>query len=171
MHPKSHPHFLNLLNQDLSWELLRAKVFGEQSCPEELVAAGLKISEKCKGLPLAIVLVAGYLSKISKTYESWARIAVSLNSLLSTGQDTCLEILALSYHYLPYHLKACFLYMGAFPEDSHIIVSRLIMLWIAEGFLRPIGFKTLEEVAEDYLLDLMERNLVFAGVRKSNGKI
>ena len=61
--------------------------------------------------------------------------------------------------------------MGAFPEDSHIIVSRLIMLWIAGGFLRPIGFKTLEEVAEDYLLDLMERNLVFAGKRKSNGKI
>ncbi|KAL0417102.1 UNVERIFIED_CONTAM: putative late blight resistance proteinR1B-16 [Sesamum latifolium] len=50
--------------------------------------------------------------------------------------------------------------MGIFPEDSYISVSKLIKLWVAEGFLTPVMSKSLEEVAEEYLEDLIARNLI-----------
>ncbi|KAL0417279.1 UNVERIFIED_CONTAM: putative disease resistance protein, partial [Sesamum latifolium] len=43
-------------------------------------------------------------------------------------------------------------------------------LWIAEGFLRPARSKSLEVVAEGYLNDLIDRNLVIVRRRGSNGK-
>ncbi|KAL2553187.1 putative disease resistance RPP13-like protein 3 [Forsythia ovata] len=50
--------------------------------------------------------------------------------------------------------------MGVFPEDYVIHVSYLIRLWVAEGFLKPIIPKSLEEVAKEYLEDLIDRNLI-----------
>ncbi|KAL0436766.1 UNVERIFIED_CONTAM: putative late blight resistance proteinR1A-10 [Sesamum radiatum] len=82
-----------------------------------------------------------------------------------------MNILALSYDYLPSFLKACFLYMGAFPKDYEIPVSRLIWLWIAEGFVLPVRSKGLEDVANDYLEDLVNRNLILVGKRRLNGRI
>ncbi|KAL2532792.1 putative disease resistance protein [Abeliophyllum distichum] len=36
----------------------------------------------------------------------------------------------------------------------------LNQLWVAEGFLKPITPKSLEEVAKEYLEDLIDRNLI-----------
>ncbi|XP_059662341.1 disease resistance protein RPM1-like isoform X2 [Cornus florida] len=47
-----------------------------------------------------------------------------------------------------------------FPEDHSIECGRLIRLWIAEGFVMKERGKTLEEVAEEYLNELIGRNLV-----------
>ncbi|KAG8379655.1 hypothetical protein BUALT_Bualt07G0111700 [Buddleja alternifolia] len=66
-----------------------------------------------------------------------------------------------NYNHLPIHLKPCFLYMATFPEDCKIRVSRLIRLWVAEGFLKPIRTnKSLKDVANEYLKDLIDRNLI-----------
>lgn len=65
----------------------------------------------------------------------------------SKEKEESLEILSLSYNFLPSHLKPCFLYMGVFREDSNIHISKIIKLWIAEGFIRPNNTHTLEEVA------------------------
>uniref|UniRef100_A0A7N2M7B0 NB-ARC domain-containing protein n=1 Tax=Quercus lobata TaxID=97700 RepID=A0A7N2M7B0_QUELO len=76
-------------------------------------------------------------------------------------------------HDLPYNLKACFLYFGMFPEDHSINWAKLIRLWIAEGFVKERQGITLEEVAQDYLNQLIRRNLVqvawsdFAGKTRS----
>ncbi|KAL5547842.1 hypothetical protein UlMin_003073 [Ulmus minor] len=70
------------------------------------------------------------------------------------------QILSLSYYDLPYPLNYCFLYFGIFPEDYPIWDERLYRLWIAEGFIQAKGEKTLEEVAEAYLNELTQRNLV-----------
>lgn len=51
--------------------------------------------------------------------------------------------------------------MGAFLEDYEVRVSKLIKLWVAKGFLKPHDSKLLEEVAEEYLADLINRNLIF----------
>ena len=69
-------------------------------------------------------------------------------------------ILALSYNDLPSYLKPCFLYCGVFPEDSEIKASKLIRLWVAEGFVQKRGKETLEDVAEDYLNDLIQRGMI-----------
>ncbi|CAI9778454.1 unnamed protein product [Fraxinus pennsylvanica] len=61
--------------------------------------------------------------------------------------------------------------MGVFPEDDKIRVSKLIKLWVAEGFLKPVTGKTLEEVAEEYLGDLISRNLIMISEKSSRGKI
>ncbi|KAI5665208.1 hypothetical protein M9H77_24531 [Catharanthus roseus] len=171
LNPKSPPYCLSLLSIDESWKLLQEKVFGKESCPPEFTDVGKQIVKKCQGLPLSIVVVAGHLSRISKTIECWKDIADNINSLVITDPEQCFEILALSYNHLPNHLKACYLYMGVFPEDCDIEVNKLINLWIAEGFLDLKSTKCLEEVGENYLEDLVDRSLVLVGKRSFNGKI
>ncbi|KAL3322771.1 hypothetical protein AABB24_040054 [Solanum stoloniferum] len=168
--PDRQPHRLNFLNNDEGWELLRQKLFGKKGCPFELEEIGRSIAEKCQGLPLAIVVVAGHLSKMSKTTDCWNTVAESVGSVVNREPGQCLDILALSYRHLPQHLKACFLYMGAFPEDFEIPVWKLIRLWVAEGFLNATGLTTVEEIAEECLEDLIDRSLVLA-VKRSNGKL
>lgn len=185
--PRTPPHCMSLLDVDESWKLLNEKVFGKEGCPLELVDIGKKIARKCHGLPLAVVVVAGLLSRIRRTSDCWNGIADSVSSVVNTDPEQCMKILALSYNHLPCHQKACFLYMGAFPEDCEIEAHKLINLWMAEGFLdinesnkfvedkyihletrKP---KTPEQLAEDYLEDLIARSLVLVGKRSFSGKI
>ncbi|KAD4982087.1 hypothetical protein E3N88_18758 [Mikania micrantha] len=84
---------------------------------------------------------------------------------------TSIDTLALSLDHLPQHLRDCYLYVGGFPEDCKIPVRRLIWLWIAEGFIHEDGQKPLEEVAEDYLMDLVDRNLLIVAKRRPNGAV
>ena len=68
----------------------------------------------------------------------------------------------LTHHYL----KPCFLYCGVFPEDSEIKASKLIRLWVAEG-----GKETLEDVAEDYLNDLIQRGVIQVADTNAYGRV
>ncbi|KAL0460474.1 UNVERIFIED_CONTAM: putative late blight resistance proteinR1B-16 [Sesamum latifolium] len=61
--------------------------------------------------------------------------------------------------------------MRVFPEDKKIKVSKLIRLWVAEEFIKPARGKTLEEVAETYLKDFIDMNLIFIRGWKINGKV
>ncbi|KAL2515666.1 putative disease resistance RPP13-like protein 3 [Forsythia ovata] len=61
--------------------------------------------------------------------------------------------------------------MGIFPEDYNIRVSELIKLWIAEGFVKDEKSRSLEDVAEEYFLDLVDRSLILVYDKRSNGKI
>ncbi|KAI3463881.1 hypothetical protein Pfo_020544 [Paulownia fortunei] len=163
---------MNFLDEDKSWKLLCEKAFPQEGCPPELEEIGKKIAKKCKGLPLSIVVIGGLLGKSSKTQEYWENVEKSINSILNSGDDKqCSNILSLSFNYLPVHLKPCFLYMGIFPEDHEIRVSRLIKLWVAEGFLKPNKAQSLEEIAECYLKDLVDMNLILVCRWGSNGKI
>ncbi|XP_027182304.1 putative late blight resistance protein homolog R1B-17 [Coffea eugenioides] len=74
-----------------------------------------------------------------------------------------MDILQLSYMHLPDYLKACLLYFGSFLEDEDFPVSKLIRLWIAEGFIRQTVVCSLENLAENYLTDLIGRSLVITG--------
>jgi disease resistance protein RPM1 len=47
-----------------------------------------------------------------------------------------------------------------FPEDYSITGARLHWLWLAEGFINGKKGKALEEVAKEYLMELIHRNLV-----------
>ncbi|KAK6156442.1 hypothetical protein DH2020_010690 [Rehmannia glutinosa] len=162
---------MRFMDEDQSWNLLRQKVFAQEDCPPELENTGKAIARSCRGLPLAIVVIAGLLSAVNKTRASWGEIAKKVNSIVATKDGPFAKILSLSYTQLPHHLRPCFLYMGGFPEDYEIHVSKITKLWMAEGFLEPNGSKSIEEVAEQYLEDLVKRSLFLVTKRKSNGKI
>ncbi|RDX94171.1 Disease resistance protein RPM1, partial [Mucuna pruriens] len=65
-----------------------------------------------------------------------------------------------AYDDLPYYLKPCILYFGIYPEDYSINHNRLTRQWIAEGFVKSDGRRTLEQVADEYLAELIYRSLV-----------
>ncbi|KZV29078.1 hypothetical protein F511_41826 [Dorcoceras hygrometricum] len=138
-------HRMQLLDENRSWALFRQKVYANKHPPKHMEEIGQSIARKCKGLPLAIVVMAGVL-KANMTREYWENMAENL--------------------------KSCFLYMGLFPEDYEIPVKKLIKLWVADGFLEPSDeSRSLEELAEECLEDLVERSLVLVAGKRSNGRM
>ncbi|KAL7163390.1 hypothetical protein ACSBR2_039483 [Camellia fascicularis] len=168
----SPPLSLRFLTHNESWDLFQHKVFGKrENCPPELMEIGKQIANKCQGLPLAIVLVAGIFTNEEKSQGRWKQVGETLNSNLAADPQLWMKTLELSYNHLPDHLKPCLLYFGAFPEDYQIRVEKLIWLWVAEGFITKTGEKRLEDVAKEYLMDLIGRSLLLVSKRGYDGEI
>ncbi|XP_049404848.1 putative late blight resistance protein homolog R1C-3 isoform X2 [Solanum stenotomum] len=163
----SDPLHLRMFYEYESWKLLEKKVFGEQSCSPLLKDVGLRIAKMCGQLPLSIVLVAGILSEMEKEVECWEQVANNLGTHIHNDSRAIVDD---SYHVLPCHLKACFLYFGAFLEDRVIDISRLIRLWISESFIKSCEGRRLEDIAEGYLENLIGRNLVMV-TQRSDGMV
>ncbi|CAL5413581.1 unnamed protein product [Camellia sinensis] len=94
---------------------------------------GIEMVEQCGGLPLAIVVLGGLLGT-NLTLNHWQKVQQNFNSYPKRGEymrreggqdGRVLDVLALSYQDLPYQLKACFLYLGNYPEDFDIDAERL----------------------------------------------
>ncbi|KAH6805533.1 hypothetical protein C2S51_030364 [Perilla frutescens var. frutescens] len=154
---------LDFMDEDNSWKLFSKLVFGKEDCPLELKEIGMDIVRRCKGLPLSISVVGGLLAKSNRTQEYWEHVEENLNSVVNLeDNEHCLQILFMSYNSLPLHLKPCFLSAGCFfKEDEEVVMFWLISIWVGEGFVRPIYGKTLEEAAQEYVAELIDRNLLF----------
>ncbi|RHN67270.1 putative P-loop containing nucleoside triphosphate hydrolase, leucine-rich repeat domain, L [Medicago truncatula] len=168
-------HELQPLSLEQSLELFNKKAFKidcDGCCPNELIGIADEIVKKCSGLPLAIVAIGGLLSTREKNVFEWQRFREHLNSELKTNAHLIgiEKILSLSYDDLPYYLKPCLLYFGVYPEDYEVKSKRVIRQWIAEGFVREEKEKTLQEVAEGYLIELINRSLVQVSSLKIDGK-
>ncbi|KAK4395419.1 putative late blight resistance proteinR1A-4 [Sesamum angolense] len=150
----------------------RIVVFLGEPCPPELEEIGKQIAKSCKGLPLALVVIGGLLAKSQRTTVQWKYVAKDLVSVINLeNHEQCLKILSLSYSHMPIHLKPCFLYLAIFPEDYEIRISKLIKLWIAEGFVNPVAHRSLEDIAAEYLKELIDRNLLIVRQRGTLGKM
>lgn len=176
--PRRDPHKLRFLTQQESWELLQLEVFAKiDDCPLELNALGKSIAKQCGGVALAIVVIGGILLKklveSGNVREEWEKVSksVSAHQLSYDEQKRTENIILLSYNKLPHDLRDCFVYLGVFPEDTEIPTWKLIRLWIAEGFVQHTAEKSLEEVAEDNLKELVARNLVMVDKIRSSGEI
>ncbi|XP_047944943.1 late blight resistance protein R1-A-like [Salvia hispanica] len=163
-----------------SWELFRLEALGKLDCPPQLVKVGNKISYDCDGMPLAIVVIGGILYELSDpenvfaTKRNWIKVSEDVNSYLSEKDplERMTKFISLSYESLPHYLRPCFLYLGLFPEDYEISASKLIRMWIGEGFIQQTDARTpLEEVGQNYLKDLVSRNLVKALKFRADGNI
>ncbi|XP_048319323.2 disease resistance protein RPM1 [Ziziphus jujuba] len=151
------------LSQDVSWELFCRKAFAGNPCPPYLFEICKDILRKCEGLPLAVVALSGVLAKKDTwRIDEWDMIRRCLGVEIQGNDklEDLKKVLSLSLNDLPYYLKSCFLYLGIFPEGYLIKRMTLIRLWIAEGFIEAKEGRTLEEVAQDYLNDLLNRNLM-----------
>ncbi|XP_012849896.1 PREDICTED: putative late blight resistance protein homolog R1A-10 [Erythranthe guttata] len=166
VHPLNS-HRLPFLDKKESWELLRHKVFDAMPCPRELEKSGKKIAENCEGLPLKIVTVAHILSKTDKTSVYWYQVANDKqNSVYKDAYDQMSNVLYPSYDYLPQHLKACFLYLGAFPQDYTAWRRQLIDLWSAEGFLNRKSTMTSTEYTFAYVGAFLSNNVIIYNEEK-----
>ncbi|KAL7164355.1 hypothetical protein ACSBR2_040296 [Camellia fascicularis] len=165
---ESHGYIYEMkaLSPKESWTLFCKKTFQEKDCPPHLIEISKSVLRRCEGLPLAIVVISGVLaSKDHGRVDEWELVNRSLGAEVE-GSDMK-KILLLSYNDLPYYLKSCLLYLSSFPEDHLIEWKSSIRLWIAEGFVEVKEFgKTLEEVAEAYLYELLNRNLIQVARRK-----
>ncbi|TMW94673.1 hypothetical protein EJD97_009946 [Solanum chilense] len=169
--PDFPPHDMSFLSLDDSWNLFTERLFKKDPCPPQLEVIGKHIIQQCQGLPLSIVVIAGLLGNIGRTPDNWKKIEENLNSFFGEASEQCQAILYLSYNCLPQYLKACFLYIGTFPEDMEIHVSKLISSWIAEHFIKARSNTMLEVVAEEYLQELTDRSLILVSGRRANGRI
>ncbi|KAF8669521.1 hypothetical protein HU200_051324 [Digitaria exilis] len=70
------------------------------------------------------------------------------------------QILRLSYRNLPHNIRACFLYLGIYPEDYIIRRVDLIRQWVAEGLVSNSGRQDAEDLAKSYFNELVNRGLV-----------
>ncbi|MED6168306.1 hypothetical protein PIB30_010639 [Stylosanthes scabra] len=176
---KEPHHNISFMDKEESWELFRNEVFSRKNCPPELEPIGRSIVETCNGLPLAIKTTAGLVAKRERLEDAWEEIMNLLPYWSVAEEDSSevmMEILKFSYDDLPNKMKPCFLYLGVFPEDEEIRVRDLIRLWMAEGFIEPIQIGRSkatpqpEDIGEQYLKELVDRNLVQVVKRRSDGK-
>nr|GLL25825.1 NBS-NBS-LRR type disease resistance protein [Ipomoea trifida] len=158
---------LKHLSEKDSWELFCKKTFLSDSCPPHLVNIAEDIVNKCGGLPLAIVVIAGILATKGEDIAEWKIFQLKTDDRMKNMEN----LLSMSYYDLPYYLKYCFLYFSIFPEDAIIEKNRVIKLWIAEGFVKENDQQVKEEVAEAYLNELIHRNLIQIAKKSHAGKI
>ncbi|CAL5036431.1 unnamed protein product [Urochloa decumbens] len=176
-----------LLNEEESTRLLFAKALPEynfigtsNSSPiaaamrpnlDELEELGRDLAVKCRGLPLAIIVLGGYLSK-NIDAGAWKRLRSDKfwHDMIST-EKVIGAVMDLSYYDMPSHLRSCFMYATAFPEDSSIDVRELASLWIAEGFIPMVRGHTREEVAIKNVAELVQRCMMQVEKRANSGAI
>ncbi|KAL6130405.1 hypothetical protein ACLB2K_068784 [Fragaria x ananassa] len=152
-----------------SWMLFKQIAFLEPVAHTESiqrkVELGMKMVERCGGLPLAVIVLAGLLAR-RNTVEEWLTVSKDVEAYLTGGRDIhrrILRMLKISYDNLPERLQICFQYLGNFPEDYEIPVKTLTRLWIAEGLIAPISSESAENIEDasyGYLNELAERCMV-----------
>jgi len=167
---------LEFLPEQEAWSLFCRKTFqgNNNSCPPHLEEVCRNILKLCGGLPLAIVAISGALAtKGRSNIEEWHIVCRSFGSEIEGNDklEDMKKVLSLSFNELPYHLKSCLLYLSVFPEFHAIEHMRLIRLWIAEGFVNGEDGKTLEEVADRYLKELLNRSLLQVVEKTTDGRM
>ncbi|XP_066342629.1 disease resistance protein RPM1-like [Miscanthus floridulus] len=144
----------------------------DRRCPLELLDLAVKFLQKCEGLPIAIACIGRLLSFKQRTYSEWDSVYKELELQSSNnvmqGVDSILKV---SLEDLPYELKNCFLHCAMFPEDYELNRRRSIRHWITSGFIKVKENKTLEQVAEGYLNDLVNRSLLQVVRKNESGRV
>ncbi|XP_007041953.2 PREDICTED: probable disease resistance RPP8-like protein 2 [Theobroma cacao] len=183
--PRGFLHELQLLTDEDGWKLFQHICdSADYVIEEKMEELGKDMVKQCAGLPLAIVVLGGVL--VTKhSLNDWQIVQENLKSYLRKDRSKkkrkdggwgIHEAIALSYGNLPPYLKPCFLYLSVFPEDYEISVGKLVKLWVAEDIV-PLeeseedGEEMMEDVAEGYLNELVERYMVLVGKRDANSKI
>ncbi|CAL5381766.1 unnamed protein product [Camellia sinensis] len=153
-------HRVQQLSDEDCWKLFAKHAFemGDCGAHPNLESIGKEIVKKCKGLPLAAKTLAGLL-RSKRDVEDWNNILKSGIWDLPKEKSNILPALRLSYHYLPSHLKRCFAYCSIFPKDFQFQIHKLVLIWMAEGFVeQPRSNKTKEEVGYEYFHELLSRS-------------
>ncbi|KAG9158150.1 hypothetical protein Leryth_000299 [Lithospermum erythrorhizon] len=150
---------LKPLTDDECWKVMEHKAFSNVNLMEDdnLAEIGRNIAKKCKGLPLA-AKVLGSVLHFKSSEQDWISILESDLWDLPEDKNEIFPSLALSYHHLPAHLKKCFAYCSIFPLNYQFVMDELVLIWMAEGFIWPRGQIRLEDIGNEYFMDLARRS-------------
>ncbi|XP_050214488.1 probable disease resistance RPP8-like protein 2 [Mercurialis annua] len=158
---------LHLRSDDESWALfahtlnIRIPLELENNLKEDIL-------RRCGGLPEVIVELGKRISQRNATLEEWSTIL----SQFIQDEEPWSEILEEINKHLPLYLRRCLFYFGLFPASYTVPARRLVALWVAEGLGRQQDdSKPPEYVAEEYLRELVNENMVQVTKRSLNGKI
>jgi len=148
------------LDEKQSWRLFSQFAFenDRELENEELVLIGKEIVKKCSGVPLAIRSIGSLMFSMQK--EDWSTFKnKDLMKIDEQGDNKIFQLIKLSYDHLPFHLKKCFAFCSLFPKDYLIRKTRLIQIWIAQGFVQSSDESTsLEDIGDKYFMDLVHKS-------------
>ncbi|KAG8095440.1 hypothetical protein GUJ93_ZPchr0012g18822 [Zizania palustris] len=132
------------------------------ACPPHLEYLCHEIVKKCGGLPSAIYAIGNLLAAREQTEVAWKTMNDQFQCMLedNPGLGEVRSALSMSILFLPRHLKNCFLYCSLFPQSYPLSRETLVKLWTAEGFIARRGSSTLEEVADEYIMELIRGSLL-----------
>lgn len=157
---------LQPLSPDEAWELFRNVAFKDGHLPPDLEHIAEEVAKECKGLPLAINVIASTMIGIMAV-DQW-NLALGQMKIMDLNfpsthprvEYELYQILRWSYDRLPNaNFKNCFLYCAMFPEDKEIEVDKLVGMWIAEGIVESKNPANLMETAKSYINLLVDRCL------------
>ncbi|XP_073008686.1 LOW QUALITY PROTEIN: putative disease resistance RPP13-like protein 1 [Typha latifolia] len=150
------PYLLGYLPEDQCWSLFQHYAFGRvYTKNNQTVEIGMQITRKCGGLPLAVKSLASLLRFVVNE-DGWRDILESDE----WSQEETLAALEISYQRMPAHLKPCFRFFSMFPKDYKFVKDELFKLWMAQGYLQSQGTKPMEEVASEYVDELISRSFL-----------
>ncbi|KAJ9558608.1 hypothetical protein OSB04_013222 [Centaurea solstitialis] len=155
----SQPYDLHVLSEEKALSLFAQNALGVQDFDKHpsLKVHAEGIVRKCGGLPLALVTVGRVLWM--KTEDAkWKEV---LNSEIwdLPDENQILPALRLSYDDLPSHLKQLFAYCSLFPKDYFFEEKKIVLLWMAQGFLnQKKGNKSKESLGLQYFEELKSRS-------------
>ncbi|KAL6600460.1 hypothetical protein ACP70R_045260 [Stipagrostis hirtigluma subsp. patula] len=155
-----HPVQLGGLPDDIFWKFFTKCAFGTKD-PEsypDLQVIGKSICSRLCGSPLAAKTL-GRLLNMCLTKEHWMTVKNSELWQLPYQENEILPALRLTYLYLPQELKRCFAFCSMFEKDYSFVRQEIVDIWVAVGFVAPVGSMRLEDVGMRYLDDLRSRFL------------
>ncbi|MCD7462894.1 hypothetical protein HAX54_049589 [Datura stramonium] len=172
----SRVYSLKPLSEDESRTLFCRKAFSGSLLhpPPSLIQISKDIIEKCNGLPLSILLVAGALATKENRVDSWEMFHGNLVDKLQGSYsevERMKRLLNLCYQDLPFYLKSCFTYLSIIPKYHAIDKMRLIRLLAAEGLVLEREGKAIAQVAESYLNELANRRLIQVAKKYPDGRL
>ncbi|XP_027908216.1 uncharacterized protein LOC114167346 isoform X3 [Vigna unguiculata] len=150
---------LDILPEEDVWKLFQKHAGLNDSYPKSVLDTGRKISKECKGLPIAIVVIAGSL-KGKRHLEQWDVALKSLQNFKSVAGDdenkrkiySCLKY---SYDNMQNKTaKKLFLLCSLFREDEEIYEELLVRLAIGGGLI--------EKNNDDYNYDAYRKEVIAA---------
>ncbi|KAL6907735.1 hypothetical protein ACP4OV_001905 [Aristida adscensionis] len=165
---------LNPLNASDSLCLLQRNLDHTHLCLYGADTSASRILDKCGGLPLAIVVVAGLLANQLESDSILTRVCEEIRSEQNsegTPEDVMRKIILYCFSDLPADLRTCLLCLSIFPIGFSISRKRLIRRWITEGFITQKNGKTVDQVAEETFSELITRKLIQPVETKSNEKV
>ncbi|XP_030963477.1 putative disease resistance RPP13-like protein 1 [Quercus lobata] len=138
------------LSEEKCWPIFAKFAFGDQNLTldTQLEVIGKEIVQMCHGLPSS-VRILGSLLRFKLQQEEWEAILKRLKPSSDSREDSRENVNAVPNLIPPEDLKRCLAYCSIFPQDYEIEKEKLILLWMAEGFLYSHQ-KTMEEASRSF---------------------